>query len=81
MKEIFLNHNDLLNKLKNTNKYIYAFEIYHNISNKKNNCCNPHCKMHITLKSHFVFDSYYCSHECKEFVYSILHKEWSNITS
>ena len=81
MKNTFLNHNDLLINLRNTEKYIYAQEIYYNISNKKSNCCNPHCRKYMEEKAHFLFDSYYCSYACQNYMYSILHKEWFNINS
>ena len=79
MKNIFINHSNLLIKLKNTNKYIYAYEIYYNISNNKSNCCNPFCKKYIEMKKYFLFDSYYCSNECRDNVYYNLHNEWFNL--
>ncbi len=71
-------HNNLLINLENTNKHIFAYEITYNTRHNISNCCNPYCKKYIEIKEFFLFDGYYCSNKCREYVYSKLSNEWYN---
>jgi len=42
-------------------------------------CNNPYCCKKLREMMYCVFDSYYCSTECQNYTYNLMHKYWEKI--